>query len=256
MNEAPELNINEEYEKLVPPTKRECLFDESEDYESFRDYIMSQPVNVLKNPKLPFQDVKVQDYLEFMRESFVNKETAARKHLFFIKQSQKGEPEYCFASGYYDKETKQFMVLPYSFIVNQAYENTHFQSQRRTSKNKDGNNRFTTSLLAFNTPEEAASFVFGHKAGLDFWRDRKGKGLLDFYPTLASAAANVPVKESSHSVLEDKGSHVLKDYYPESSSKKMDIGPHLSILDVIGDYLKKKKAAEQSVFRRNEIHLF
>lgn len=56
-----EIDINKEYEKLVPPTERKSLFDESEDYEGLRKYIMAQPVTILHKPKLPFSDVKILD---------------------------------------------------------------------------------------------------------------------------------------------------------------------------------------------------
>ncbi len=179
-----EININEEYEKLVPPMERKCLFDDSEDYESLREYIMAQPYNSLKKSKLPFAEVELLDYVSFMFSQVVDKETAEHKHLFFIRQSIKGKEEFCDAAGYYLKYSKSFVVMPYSYIVAQANGQMPYPAQRTGKNNLNGKNRFTTCSLTFTSPEKAATFVLGQKAGLDEWVDRRGKGLLDYYPEL------------------------------------------------------------------------
>ena len=181
---AEEININEEYEKLVPPMERKSLFDDSEDYESLRQYIMAQPYNSLKKPKLPFADVVLLDYITFMFNEAVDNATSEHKHLFFIRQSIKGKEEFCDAAGYYLKYSKSFVVMPYSYIVAQANGRIPYPAQRTGKNNLNGINRFTTCSLTFTSPEQAATFVLGQKAGLDEWVDRRGKGLLDYYPEL------------------------------------------------------------------------
>lgn len=42
-NNAEEININEEFEKILPPTPRKSIFDDSKDYASLCKYIMAQP---------------------------------------------------------------------------------------------------------------------------------------------------------------------------------------------------------------------
>lgn len=105
------ININEEYEKMVPPTVHKSLFDESEDYESFRKYIMAQPVTIMHKPKLPFRDIDLLEYIPYRFDEALTKATEEHKHLFFIRQSEKGRPEYCNAAGYYSKTLKKFVLL-------------------------------------------------------------------------------------------------------------------------------------------------
>ena len=182
-----DININEEYEKLVPPIERISLFDESEDYESFREYIMSQPYNSLKKSKLPFADVELLDYITYRFNDAVEKATEQHQHLFFIRQSEKGQP------GYYSKTLKKFIILPYGYIVNQAYGLIPYAHLRSGNKNLDGCNRYVTFPIMLDDPEKAATFVLGQKAGLDEWVDRRGKGLLEYYPELASKPVANPV---------------------------------------------------------------
>ena len=182
---AEDININEEYEKLVPTTERKSLFDDSEDYQSLREYIMAQPYNTLKKSKLPFAGIELLSYIDFRWQQAVDKATDERKHLFFIKQSEKGQAEFCNAAGYYEKKTKNFVVLPYSYIVSQAYGAfMPYSILRNGNRNMDGNNRYVTFPVILDDPEQAATFVLGQKAGLDEWVDRRGKGLLDYYPEL------------------------------------------------------------------------
>lgn len=180
-----ELNIDEEFEKILPPTKHESLFDDSDDYQSLREYIISQPLTVYYQPKLPFRDIKVIDYLDFKWEESVSNATLSRRHLFFIKQSERGAVDYCNAFGYYDKTSSKFVVLPYSFIVNNSYGLVPYSWIRRANKNIDKENRYITGSLTFNDASVAATFVLGQKAGLEEWVDRRGKGLLAYYPELA-----------------------------------------------------------------------
>ena len=67
MAKEEKLNINEEFDKLLPPTERKSLFDDDEDYNSFRLYIMQQPRGFYTNSKnkLPFSDIKLSSYLEY-----------------------------------------------------------------------------------------------------------------------------------------------------------------------------------------------
>ena len=184
--QAEEININEEFEKILPPTPRKSIFDESEDYESLREYIMAQPYNTLKKSKLPFSGVELLDYVTFMFGEAVDKATAEHKHLFFIRQSVKGKEEFCDAAGYYLKKSKSFVVMPYSYIVAIANGRVPYPAQRTGKENLNGKNRYITCSLNFVSPEDAATFVLGQKAGLDEWVDRRGKGLLEYYPELAA----------------------------------------------------------------------
>lgn len=230
MKEENKLDINEEYEKLVPPTVRKSLFDESEDYDSLREYIMSQPYNSLKKRKLPFSDIELIDYIDFRRGELIDQETAAHKHLFFIKQSVKGKPEFCNAVGYYIKQTKAFIVMPYSYIVTHASKGVPLPSVRRGNRNMDGVNRYISTALSFISPSDAASFVLGQKAGLDEWVDRRGKCLLEYYPELVAK----PNPEPEEIIEQEKES-----YTPQIPPKSVALDKHLF-------YIKVKRVCDAS----------
>lgn len=209
---AEEIDINEEYEKLVPPTERESLFDESEDYEGLREYIMAQPVTIFHKPKLPFRDVELLEYIPYKFGEMVNKATQEHKHLFFITQSEKGQPEYCNAAGYYSKILKKFVLLPYSYIVNQSYGVMPYANLRHGNNNLNGCNRYITFPLTLDDPEQAATFVLGQKAGLDEWVDRRGKGLLEYYPELAvkpEVDTVFPIPKVSIPTVTSKEKHIF-----------------------------------------------
>lgn len=181
---TPEINISEEFEKILPSTVRNNLFDDSEDYENLREYIIAQPYNPQRKKSPPFAGIELVDYVDFRREEVIEKATQKHKHLFFIRQSEKGEPKFCNAVGYYQRHSKGFWVLPYSYIVAKAYRQVDFPAME--NRNLDGENIYITKPILFNSPEEAATFVLGRRAKLDEWVDRKGNGLLYYYQGLLS----------------------------------------------------------------------
>lgn len=183
MGNAPKIDINEEYEKLVPLTIRESLFDESDDYESLRQYIIDHPKEVYQKDLLPFSEIKVTNYVEFRKQGVIDKESSNGKHLFFIKQSVKGQADFCDAAGYYISATNEFVILPFSYIIKDSRGYIPIRHSRKG--NKDGKNLYIVSQLDFSTPEDAASFVLGRRADLEEWIDSRGKGLLTYYKKLA-----------------------------------------------------------------------
>ena len=213
------LNINEEFDKLLPPTERDSLFEPSEDYESLRQYIIAQPRIKTSNSKLPFSDVVLTSYVEFKKQNLREKEMT-KYHIFFIQQSNKGMNDFCDAAGYYVRQAKTFILLPFSYIVNDPKGYVPKGYNRKWEK--DENNLYTSQPLTFNSPEEAASYVLGQTAGLDEWIDSRGKGLLHYYKTLEPKpiieAAPLPkevkpktkVDTKVDTKLEDKDIHVVQ----------------------------------------------
>lgn len=183
MEKVSKIDINEEYEKLVPPTQRDSIFDDSEDYESFRQYIIDQPRVVYLKKTLPFSEVKITSYVEFKKHDVIDKEKDNGKHIFYLQQSRKGRPDFCDAAGYYIKQTRGFVVLPFSHIINEAQGYVP-KGYGRNGK-LDGTNLYILSPLIFHSPEDAASYVLGQRAGMDEWIDSRGKGLLVYYKELA-----------------------------------------------------------------------
>ena len=183
MEKAPKQDINEEYEKIVPPIERKSLFEDSEDYESLRQYIIEQPRKPYIKRKLPFSAVKVTSYVDYKKQEVIDKEKDKGEHIFYLKQSLKGRIDFCDAAGYYIKQSGGFVVLPYSHIINVAQGYVPKGYGRRGKY--DGSNLYILNQLVFHSPEDAASFVLGQSAGLDEWIDSRGKGLLVYYKELA-----------------------------------------------------------------------
>ena len=93
-SKAEDININEEFEKILPSTPRKSLFDDSEDYERLREYIIAQPYNSLRKRNLPFAEVELIEHIDFQRSNGIDKATEEHKHLFFIRQSEKGKEDF------------------------------------------------------------------------------------------------------------------------------------------------------------------
>lgn len=186
------IDIQSEFEKILPPTPRKSLFDENDDYESLREYIITQPYNSLHKRSLPFAEVELMDYIDYKRNEAIDKATHNRKHLFFIRQSTKGKEEFCDAVGFYQHGSKSFILMPYSYIVAKVHGQVPHRGQRLTSCRIDGVNKYTTQSISFISPEDAAIFVLGQGARLEEWIDRRGKGLLEYYPDLKKQSEPLP----------------------------------------------------------------
>lgn len=198
---AEEINIDEEFERILPPIPRKIIFDDSEDYNSLREFIISQPYNSLRKKKPLFSGIELMDYVDFRRTEAIEKATAEHKHLFFIQQSQKGKEEFCDAAAYYQKSSKSLVILPYSYIVSQAYGIIPLLRLRKGNVNMDGINRYIPNQILFSSPTEAATFVLGQEASLDEWVDRRGKGLLAYYPDLLEKLKTNDYRPKSNSSL-------------------------------------------------------
>lgn len=216
------LNVNKEYEKLVPPVKREMLFDESEDYNSFRNYIINQPQEAYSKKKLPFNEVVLLSYSYYKKNEVIDNARANGKRVFFIKQSIKGMADFCDAAGYYSYSTKKFVLLPFSFIVSKSRD--LFTKVDTRADTPDGVNLYTLSVKVFDSPEDAASYVLGQRAGYNEWVDVKGNGLDVYYKRFAELASQQLVrqecKEMQNKPLKDLPSETTKtnDMYNELST--------------------------------------
>lgn len=182
MSEEKKLNINEEYEKLVPPTPRESLFEDSKDYESLRQYIIDQPRVILHNKMLPFSEVKLTSYLDYIKADTIDKEKANGRHIFYLKQSSKGKSDFCDAAGYFVRQTGQFVLLSYSYIVKQPSGGI-LRKEDNNLKLSDGI-FYVSSQIFFRSPETAASYVLGKAADMNVWHDSRDKGLAAYYKEL------------------------------------------------------------------------
>ena len=115
-----EVDINNEYEKLFGRAKSINLFDSDEEYETLRQYIISQPSAYTKSRALPFDNIKLRPYNEFVWKQEIESATNDGKHVFYIKQSQ----PFCKAACYFDASKGAIVLLRYSYIVNSnSYSN-------------------------------------------------------------------------------------------------------------------------------------
>lgn len=172
-------DVKLEYEKLVPPSEHKSIFEESEDYDSLRQYIIDQPQVKLHDKKLPFSEVRLIPYLDYKREETIDKEQSTGKHLFYLKQSSKGEHDFCDAAGYYIKQTGQFVLLSFSSVVIKPSG----RSPRTESENLKISNGvlYVLSPITFRSPEAAALYVLRKRVSADVWQDSQGVGLLAYY---------------------------------------------------------------------------
>lgn len=185
-----EKDINEEYERIFGKATQINLFDSSEEYDILRKEILSHPQEVIKKKSLPFQDIEVLPFKEYIWESSIENAKAKGFRVFYIKQRS----PYCRAAGYYDKKNGDFVLLKSSYIVssnNFDPEDSLLLVGRRKllmSKSKqEGNKRYLTEDVKCSSPFISASYVLGIKTSIIEWEDEKGKSIISFFPELRYA---------------------------------------------------------------------
>lgn len=181
-----EENMTNEYEKIFGKAKSINLFDSDEDYEKLRQYIISQPSNYIKSRVLPFDDIKLMPYHEFVLEQEIESLVKEGKHIFYIKQSQ----PFCKAACYFDANNCNIILLRHSYIVNSNSYSNDFSLllDRRNllmhKSHQDNQGRYLTENVRCPSPLVTASYVLGRKADLSEWCDEKGKSIVSFYSEL------------------------------------------------------------------------
>ena len=226
-----------EVEKLFGSPRRVDLFDEGDDYYNvIRPYILSQPAESFKENELPFTGVKLTPYVDYVKYQVIEDAKKQRQHIFYIKNSEKGNSDFCDAAGFYDKKKQVFIILRYSYIVssnNFSFDDLALQMGRRkammTRSKAESNNRYLTEDIHCVNPTVSASYVLGRKASIREWVDDKGRSILSYYPDLAQMQANI---EKPAIVEEDKKRSISED-------KKVSIN---SIVTGLQDFQVQKEA--------------
>lgn len=182
-----EKDINEEYERLFGKASQVNLFDSSDEYDILRKEILSHPHELIKKGSLPFQDIKVLPYKDFLWELAVENAKSKGFRVFFIKQRS----PYCRAAGYYDKKNGDFVLLKSSYIVSsnkfEPEDSILLVGRRKLlmSKSKqEGSKRYLTDDVKCSSPFLSASYVLGIKTSITEWEDEKGKSIISFFPEL------------------------------------------------------------------------
>lgn len=202
-----EVDINNEYEKLFGRAKPINLFNSDEEYGNLRQYIISQPDDYIKSRNLPFDEIILMPYNEFVWKQEIESASNHGKHVFYIKQSQ----PFCKAACYFDAGKGAIVILRYSYIVNSNSYSNDFSLlsgrrkllTHRSCQDKQG--RYLTENVKCSSPLLTASYVLGRKADLSEWCDEKGHSIVTFYSELARLQEQETKKEKDAKERKKKG---------------------------------------------------
>lgn len=184
-----EHDINEEYEKLFGKAAKINLFNSDEEYDNLRQEILSQPHELNFQSKLPFQDIKLLPYKEYIWDKVQKEAKSKGFRVFYIKLRS----PYCRAAGYYDPKKESFCLLKYSYIVSKdrfPIEEKALQEGRNELLLplciEEGRKKYTSEDIIFSSPLDTASYVLGIKTSLMAWKDYKGKNIFNYFPKLST----------------------------------------------------------------------
>ncbi len=182
-----EKDINEEYERLFGKASQVNLFDSSDEYDILRKEILSHPQEHIQKKSLPFQDIEVLPYKDYLWESVIENAKNKGFRVFYIKQRS----PYCRAAGYFDNKNGEFTLLKSSYIVSSndfTPEDSQLLLSRRKllmSKSKqEGKKRYLTEEVKCTTPFLSASYVLGTKASIMEWKDENGNSIIKYFSYL------------------------------------------------------------------------
>lgn len=217
-------DINDEYEKLFGASKHINLFDTYEEYKQLRQLIMSSPVENSHFSGLPFENIELLPYNEYVWKNEIGEAINQKKHIFYIKQKS----PYCRVACYYDSYRASFVFLKYSYFVsNDSFDFNDFSlllDRRRLLEKKshqDSKGLYITENIRCTSLSETASFVLGRKASLTEWRDEKSKNIVTYYPELARLHA-IELKKIEEEYNKKKKGYII-----------------LGLLNGVKEYIKK-----------------
>lgn len=221
-----EMNINEEYEKIYGIAKSINLFESDEEYENLRQYIINQPNDYKKSSSLPFDDIKLTPYNEYMWLQEIESAVNRGKPVFYIRQNH----PYCKAACYFDTKLESIILIKYSYIVdsnNFSFNDFSLflgrKEQLDHKSHQDNKGLYITENIKCPSPLVAASYVLGRKADLAEWCDENGKSIVTYYSELARLMAQELKKKEKDREDKLKGKRILE------------------LLNGIAIYLAKKK---------------
>lgn len=244
-----DMTINEEYEKLFGTVKSINLFESDEEYKNLRQYIINQPDNYKKSKSLPFDDIKLTPYNEFMWLQEIESAINHGKRVFYIRQNQ----PYCKAACYFDTKSGSIVLLKYSYIVdsnNFSFNDfSLFLGRKKQLSHKshlDNKGLYITDNIKCSSPLVAASYVLGRKADLAEWRDEKGKSIVCCYSELSRLQA-IELKRNEEVYNNKKKGYIILELLNGVKDYIKKYGPHYfyikenGVCDASGYYNKKNK---------------
>ena len=210
-------NEIEEYERLFGNPSKVDLFDEGEDYyNGLRQVIINTPNNYIANEDLPFSNVEILPYFEFLLMEEVNKAKALGRRVFFLKQSSPCKEDFCFAAGFYENRKKTFTILKYSRIAAKVYfDDGDVYLQKKRNVIIHGKAVYEEGVFLLNTdivcqdPRIGACIVTGQRTEMDKWRDSNKRPLTLFYNDIELSSLNAPI--IYHSITDTNKEDIKKD---------------------------------------------
>ena len=183
-----------EYEKIFGELKKPInLFERDEDYSTLRHQITQQPVGTYQKGKLPFENIKLIPYTDFVLMHTIDLLEKSNFHIFYLTHSNHGTESFCKAVGVYYKSSQIFYILKYSYVASHngfSPFDTDLQKLRqkalRAKVSKKGKVWCLSGDIACANPSMAATIVLGRRAYIEEWKDKEGKGILHYYPELIS----------------------------------------------------------------------
>ena len=221
---ADELSIDEQYELIFGKTERPNIFSiDDEEYQTLRQKICETKREYYFSNTLPFSDVKLLSYNDYVRSEIAKKASNNGYRIFYIKQYVNNQL-YIYAAGYFNPVTSQFFVLQESFLVQSQYFTHLINSISNPIKRVFIRNSFSSSenivkqtkLLQYDSASLAASYFLGKKSDFRVWKDNRGKTLDAYYSKY---------KDASIDELEAK---TFPDYIAPTLSKE----PHTDQIEV------------------------
>lgn len=208
-----DVTINEEYEKLYGTVKSINLFESDEEYKNLRQYIINQPNNFTKSNSLPFDDIKLTPYNEYMWLQEIESAINHGKRVFYIRQNQ----PYCKAACYFDTKSGSIVLLKYSYIVdsndfsfNDFSQFLGRKDQLNHKSHLDNKGLYITENIKCLSPLVAASYVLGRKADLTEWRDENGISIVTYYSALTRLIEQELKKKGKDREERQKGKRILE----------------------------------------------
>lgn len=188
------MDINEEYLSLFGTEEHPTLYASDDvEYNALRQTIIDAPREFNIKKSLPFEDIQLLSYEEFLKKEIVKVAEKKGFRIFYIKKHEQGKMTY-FAAGYYNAENSKFVVLARTNFKKSNYFTTLANSiqdirQRMIFLNSfrfDGNQIIQTKDVVYDSASLAASYILGRKRSFTIWRDDRGRTLDAYYPMYKS----------------------------------------------------------------------
>lgn len=185
------MDVHEEYLKIFGLEVRSTLFaPEDEEYNKLKREIMTSPSQNSQEVILPFDGISLSSYREYMLYKNVQAVKKKGRQLFYIKENGDGGSTTCYAMGYYDSNSANFIVLAlshfkrceyFTFLVNHIADHS-FKKKFLNSFKIEAENVIQLIDVSYSSASLAASYILGKKSTFRSWVNEQGNTLDVYYP--------------------------------------------------------------------------